>query len=58
MASQSHKHSVSERHRRREKGELSGWKLHKDWRVWLALLLMLVAIVTYVLTLDDTILPR
>jgi hypothetical protein len=45
MASHSHKHA-------------SGRKLHKDWRVWLALLLMLVAIITYVLSLDDSIIPR
>jgi len=33
-------------------------KLHKDWRAWLALLLMLGAIVMYVLTLDDSMVPR
>jgi hypothetical protein len=45
MASHNHKH-------------LSGRKLHKNWRVWLALFLMLVAIITYVLSLDDSIIPR
>jgi hypothetical protein len=45
MTNHSHKHS-------------SGRKVHKDWRVWLALLLMLGAIVMYVLTLDDSIIPR
>ncbi len=35
-----------------------GRKLHKDWRVWLALLLMLGAILMYVLTLDDSVIPR
>jgi hypothetical protein len=45
MADHSHKHS----NRRR-------W--HKDWRAWLALFLMLAAIVMYVLTLDDSIVPR
>jgi hypothetical protein len=45
MADHSHKHP-------------SRGKLHKDWRAWLALLLMLVAIITYVLTLDDSIIPR
>jgi hypothetical protein len=34
------------------------WKPHKDWRVWVVVLLMLAAIVGYVLTLDDSILPR
>ena len=33
-------------------------KLHKDWRVWLALLLMLAAILMYVLSLDDSMVPR
>jgi hypothetical protein len=45
MADHSHKH-------------LSGIKLHKAWRAWLALVLMLAAIITYVLTLDDSIIPR
>ena len=45
MADHSHKHS----NRR---------KLHQDWRVWLALLLMLAAILMYVLSLDDSIIPR
>ena len=45
MPSSSHKHS-------------SGRKLHQDWRVWLALLLMLAAILMYVLSLDDSMIPR
>ena len=45
MANNSHKHSS---HR----------KLHKDWRVWLALLLMVAAILMYVLSLDDSVIPR
>jgi len=39
-------------------GESMVWKPHKDWRVWVALLLMLAAIAAYVLTLDDSIMPR
>jgi hypothetical protein len=31
--------------------------LHKDWRAWLALGLMLAAIGMYVLTLDDSVQP-
>jgi hypothetical protein len=38
-------------------GEPSVKKFHKDWRVWLAVIIMLVAIITYVLTLDDSIVP-
>ena len=52
-----HRHNHSNHHHE-ARGELGVWKPHKDWRVWLALLLMLAAIVTYVLTLDDSIIPR
>lgn len=31
-------------------------KLHKDWRMWVAIVLMLAAIVIYVLSLDDSLL--
>jgi hypothetical protein len=31
-------------------------KLHKDWRMWVAVILMLAAIMIYVLTLDDSLL--
>ncbi len=31
-------------------------KLHKDWRMWVAVVLMLAAILIYVLTLDDSLL--
>ena len=35
------------------------WKgLHKDWRAWLALGLMLAAMGIYVLTLDDSVQPE
>jgi len=29
---------------------------HKDWRIWVAAVLMLAAILIYVLTLDDSLL--
>jgi hypothetical protein len=31
--------------------------LHKDWRLWLGVILMLVAMLVYVLTLDESIIP-
>lgn len=31
-------------------------RLHKDWRVWAGVLLMLAAIAIYVLSLDDSML--
>jgi hypothetical protein len=55
MASHSRNHS-KRRHEADEKSII--WKPHKDWRVWVALLLMLAAILTYVMTLDDSIIPR
>jgi len=33
-------------------------KWHKDWRTWVAVLFMLGAMAMYVLSLDDTIVPR
>jgi hypothetical protein len=45
VAAESYKHS-------------SRKKLHRDWRAWLAVLLMLAAIAMYVLTLDDSVIPR
>lgn len=33
-------------------------KLHKDWRVWVAVGLMLAAMGMYVLTLDDSVQPE
>ena len=47
MTQHHHGHSGSGEHRR---------KLHKDWRVWVAVLLMLAAILIYVVSLDDTLL--
>lgn len=40
-------HSGAERTRR---------KLHRDWRVWAAVVLMLAAIMIYVLSLDESLL--
>ena len=33
-------------------------KLHKDWRLWVGVLLMLAAMLAYVSTLDDSTIPR
>ena len=35
-----------------------GRQLHKDWRVWLGVVLMLGAMAMYVLSLDDSVVPR
>lgn len=39
-----------------ESTEFKRKRLHKDWRVWLAVILMLAAIIIYVLSLDDSLL--
>ena len=57
MTVHNHKHSSSRKHVRKDESESRGIKLHKDWRVWLAVGIMLVAIITYVLTLDDSVVP-
>jgi hypothetical protein len=38
--------------------EKSSRQLHKDWRVWLGIGLMLGAMAMYVLTLNDSVVPR
>ena len=57
MATHNHKHSELHRQEKRDEGESSSKKLHKDWRVWLAVGIMLAAMIMYVLTLDDSIVP-
>lgn len=32
-------------------------KFHKDWRVWVVVGLMLAAMIMYVVTLDDSVVP-
>ena len=57
MTSHGHKHSHESKadEPSRPKFYLSG--LHRDWRTWLVLAIMLAAIATYVLTLDESIQP-
>lgn len=33
------------------------WKPHKDWRVWVGVVLMLAAMVAYVLTNNESVQP-
>ncbi len=35
----------------------SYWQVHKDWRMWVVVVLMLVAIGTYVMTMDEAVRP-
>ena len=43
-------------HNRHPGTEQPSKKLHKDWRMWVAVVLMLAAIMIYVLSLDDSLL--
>lgn len=48
-----HDHQHSRNHR-----QVSAWKrLHRDWRTWAALILMLVAMLFYVLSDDESLQP-
>lgn len=39
-------------------GHVKSKRIHHDWRFWLAIVLMLLAIAAYVLSLDDAVRPR
>jgi len=47
---------MTQHHHGHSGSELPRKKMHKDWRVWVAVVLMLAAILIYVLTLDDSLL--
>ena len=50
-------YSKTNKHDKPDLLEFSSRKLHKDWRVWLVVGVMLAAIIIYVLTLDDSVVP-
>ncbi|MBN9692569.1 MAG: hypothetical protein J0M24_20160 [Verrucomicrobia bacterium] len=39
------------------KPSAGGPQFHRDWRVWAGVILMLIAMLTYVFTLDDSTAP-
>lgn len=47
---------MTQHHHRNPDSEQPRKKIHKDWRMWMAVILMLAAIMIYVLTLDDSLL--
>ncbi len=57
MEKHSHHHSGSEANREEKREKRRRRQLHKDWRTWLVIAVMLAAIGIYVLTLDDSIQP-
>jgi hypothetical protein len=46
--------SMPQHHHGQSVSDKSHSKLHKNWRMWMAVILMLSAIMIYVLTLDDS----
>jgi hypothetical protein len=58
MTKHNHKHSHSEKNEQHHHNDKSGIRnLHKDWRSWVVVGLMLAAMAAYVLTLDDSVVP-
>ena len=57
MARHNRTHSGSEGHAAERALASGSRQLHKDWRTWVVVGLMLTAMIVYVLTLDDSILP-
>jgi hypothetical protein len=57
MTQHNHKHPGSEKHHHEHKEKTGIRNLHKDWRTWVAVGLMLAAMAAYVLTLDDSVVP-
>jgi hypothetical protein len=33
-------------------------QIHKDWRVWIAVVLMLAAMAAYILSIDESVIPE
>jgi hypothetical protein len=57
MIAHSHPHEHGRDKAKHPRGTRPLMGLHKDWRTWAVIGLMLAAIGTYVLTLDDSIQP-
>ncbi|MFI5331280.1 MAG: hypothetical protein ACHQ2F_09660 [Desulfobaccales bacterium] len=52
-----HRHKPAHESKASSHHQIDWTGLHKDWRTWLVIGLMLAAIGTYVLTLDDSVQP-
>ena len=57
MTIHGHKHTHERKTDKHSHHKIDWTGLHKDWRAWLVIGLMLAAIGTYVLTLDESISP-
>jgi hypothetical protein len=56
MTKKHHHHGGPRKHAHKENQKPYWRRIHKDWRLWVALALMLAAILIYVLSLDDALL--
>ncbi len=56
MKQNMHRHSGAAKKTHTKSRGSEGKRLHKDWRVWVAVILMLAAMIIYVLSLDDSLL--
>lgn len=52
LMSKKHKHSNHQHHHQKPKKQM-----HKDWRIWTAVILMLMAMFAYVMTDDESLPP-
>ena len=57
MSQHNHEHKHSEKPAHHHNNKLGIRNLHKDWRSWIVIGLMLAAMAAYVLTLDDSVVP-
>lgn len=57
MKKHNHNHAGSGKKGEADSRRSRARQLHKDWRTWLVIVVMLAAIGIYVLTLDDSIQP-
>lgn len=57
MTQRKHKKSAPHGHGSANESKSVAGGLHKDWRVWVAVAMMLAAMIVYVITLDDSIVP-
>jgi hypothetical protein len=56
MTEQHHHHGESQKHTHRGNQDPYWRRIHKDWRLWVAVVIMLAAILIYVLSMDDALL--
>jgi hypothetical protein len=57
MTTHGHKHPHEKKSSQPSHRKIDWSALHKDWRAWLVIGIMLLAIGTYILTLDESVQP-